>query len=405
MMIRFTTEGIKSRFQEVARSNAIMVMRAFQMGLSLLAVQMTYKVGSEQLFLLFNYIVFFVGLHTCLTYNIQVEIWVSKNALSMKNIIQSIMAACVVGVVASLSFARTEPMNHVLLFMCAFTYIGYKFTDKIIFNYLISHNSTLLAYVATITIVIVEISSYLISYRLGIPDPYSRLILPPIICSIFIVIVPLSQYRHTHLSVSNSLDKVFLILHAFGILFSIMSDRLLIANIPSLVSDPVQYLLLYSYGGAIYTLLNSLPEANRSLHLQIAKTSNNSISFFNHEAKQYINIFLIINTIAAIAATIVLPFLLKTDFTKSELLSWYSIQAFFMAASVLSFFQLYFIGKRESSKLVVIWLATFAAKIFFLLCTGSIYFSNITCMIIAIFMCIAVGSDEKKTRVLREPSI
>lgn len=329
------------------------------MAISLLLVQATYTFFNEQTFLLYNVLLFLLGLHTCFTYYVQVNIW--ENAqISKKDIWLAVGMMLLIAVLALTKFNSSFALS-------VFLFLFFKFFERVKFNFFIKSGEVLQAYLFSGVILLLELLLLLMFvYTSSInEEEVTRFIKPYLI---LVVIISLFAVRYLRISlgerVSNVYEKGFLALHSFFLLIVIMIDRVLGAFFDSKYF--IDYLLLFSYATAVYALLVAVVEVKRPKYSEIAKKAEASVDYYRAiDLKAWLfNLTLLV--VSSIVGGAIFGYYfgvhLGAKFSFESLIHWCLLLTIMGGFALLSIFQIYSLSRRNFSVLFMSWLIILVFK-------------------------------------------
>lgn len=339
-----------------------LVLRASQMGVMLLIVQLTFMYCSSEIFIFFNHLIFFTALHTCLTYSAQVNIWNRTDNSNKQLLILGVASACLVLLLYSLFYNV-----NLYVILALFLYLIAKFADRIFFNKSISGNCYIYGYLGIVFVLLIELlaTSSFILFDFNF-DYLQRFIIPSLFMLLFscIFIYVLEKYYNQVRAIGVEKTIVAMAMfHAFCILIVAMSDRILIQYIDVKHEVKALYLLFFSYAGAFYTLMASFVEVKRSNYFEIANKTN-SISTFLKEINFKRQLLLVFT---AFLFLVVLSGLFFRYFASAAyaggLHLWIGTLSYFCLLLMLVYLHTFFLAKHKYKWLFLIWGGMFIVKI------------------------------------------
>lgn len=327
------------------------ILRLGLMLCTLGAIQLTYVQFSEATFLALNAVTFLIGLHTALTYSVQVEIWEAGRAKK-----ESLILAFAIAFLILLIVWIIKKPSIIFVTACL-AYILYRFFERISFNTFITHGKLTLAYGISISVIISEILIF--SLLTSFPDEnVARFLAPSIIASTITIFALLHIYnldspKDTDPPANRARNDFAFSAHSLAILFVIMIDRIA----PSLNSDitfiDARYLLIFSYCGAAYTLGMAILEPARARYFRIAKEAKTFYEFFALSGGR--KIAMAIGGISSLSLIVALYASGSTNFAdpaglarpEKDLLLTATLLLYFMLFLFLAYAQMYFLSRRE----------------------------------------------------------
>lgn len=329
------------------------------MAAGLLVVQASHSYLSEQGFLIFNRTIFVVGVVTCLTYPLQVRLWEGGGRIYVFDILivglLALLAALFVVLFQSFGLWLIPPL---------WIYIYSRSMERFFFNASISAGYVHSAYAVAIIFITIELLVWLVSA--GATEENARFFLPGLfLCSFLLLVMKkstlLSGVSGPRVLVSNS---VFLIAHSFFLLAVVMLDRLLVSDNYSTKRMPAaDYLLLFSYAGAVYSLMVSIFEIKRPAYIKEAKASPFILSFiFKRKVSGDILTSFGICGLLFLLAGFFLQSSAKYLQVTFDWYTWIFLSLFFSFFYICAFVQIYFIGKRMAVPLILGWGVAFLLK-------------------------------------------
>ena len=330
---------------------------------TLAAIQLTYSVFSPEMFITFNMLTFLVGLHTALSYAVQVDIWETGYVASGK-LASSIMIAAGIVLVASVVLQSTP-----LFFFAGFSYLVYRFCDRLSFNALLTQGMVVQAYIVSIAAIVVEICVMwlLAAYT---SENFSRLLAPGLIAgAIPLVAFILVTRNPSRLPSTKGGHGLAFAAHSLAILFVVMIDRIAPSLNPGLGYLDARYLLLFSYSGAVYSLGIAILEPLRPRFFHIAKETSSFYSFL--AATNARNLALPIGGVALGTILITVVSSAANEFadpvsfkqTMRDILIGGGLLSFFAMFLLLAYFQMYFLSRREFGPIFFSWTAALAVRL------------------------------------------
>lgn len=335
------------------------VLRIGLMLCTLGALQLTYVQFSEATFLALNAVTFLIGLHTALTYSVQVEIWETGRA-KQESLTRAFAIAFLILLIVWL--IKKPP---IIFVTACLAYILYRFFDRLCFNTLITHGKLTPAYVISISAITSEILIF--SLLASFPDEnIARFLAPSIIASTITIsallyISNLDSTKDTSPPANRARNDFAFSAHSLAILFVIMIDRIA----PSLNSDitfiDARYLLIFSYCGAAYTLGMAILEPARARYFRIAKEAKTFSDFFALSGGQ--KIAMAIGGISSLSLIVILHVSGSTNFAdpadlaraEKDLLLTATLLLYFMLFLFLAYAQIYFLSRREFLPIFISW--------------------------------------------------
>jgi len=334
---------------------------------TLATIQLTYMYFSPELFLALNVLTFLVGLHTALTYAVQVEIW-ENGSVRSKKLFQASFIALVIIVVAAL--IGQLPLGMAL---GGLAYLLYRFSDRLTFNAMIWRGRVGWAYLISITAILIELAIF--SALLDqLPETFARFVIPSVLAAILPVAVFSAICSRTlpqsspHATASHRSDLAFAA-HSLAILCVVMIDRIAPILRPALDYVDSRYLLLFSYSGALYSIGVAVLEPLRPRFFRIAKDVDTFFDFL--VATRSIIITIPIAGMATIGVLLCLGLSTAHGFADPADFSPVARDAFILGG-LLSFFalflflaylQMFFLSRREFRAIFVSWAVAFSFRL------------------------------------------
>lgn len=235
---------------------------------ALLSLQLTKMLYHVQDFLLLNIFIFVVGLHTCLTYGVQMTT-LEKGLPQLRQVVASFVVVFLL--VGGVALIYSWP---VLIIVSLSLYLLAKLLERLSFNGLVARGKIKEAYGVVLASLSIEIVSFSVIWWIAGANG-NRFLLPSLIVMFALVwpfrrLMALPALSHVSTEMNPSHHLLFA-LHSFAILVTMMSDRLLFASTPlEMAAEKGDYLLLYSYCSALYALGVSLVEVRRPELIQLA---------------------------------------------------------------------------------------------------------------------------------------
>lgn len=246
-----------------------LALKSAAMGAALLSLQLTKTLFGDGPFLLLNQFLFVVGLHTCLTYGVQVTLW-ERGRPSTQQIAASFGTAALLTLVVTAIYGWGVATAAALGL-----YLGAKLLERLAFNSLIARARVTASYAVTLVAIAVEIAAFCgVWYVMGAQG--NRFIFPSLAVAMVMIVPALHIMRTPLAGPAATADiggkqHVLFAFHSFAILVTMMSDRLLFAAAPlAFGGRNGDYLLLYSYCSAVYALGVSLIEVRRPALIRLA---------------------------------------------------------------------------------------------------------------------------------------
>lgn len=334
---------------------------------TLAAIQLTYVTFSNEMFLAVNMLTFLVGLHTALSYSVQVEIWETGQVRRRKLIAALAIAAMII---AGATLIKNAPLS---IMAGGLAYLLYRFSDRLFFNVLITQGKAVRAYSISIAAIAVEIAVfYLLAHRLH--EDFARLLIPSLLAGVvlallFFLLATGDRHMPARPTSGDLRHDLLFASHSLAILFVVMIDRVAPSLNPALSYIDARYLLMFSYAGAVYSIGVAVLEPLRPRYFAIAKEVGSFPAFL----------------IATRARTLVLPTLGLTIFgaglaltvsagngfanpesfsngTRDVLIGG-GLLSFFSLFLLLAYVQMYFLSRREFRAVFLSWAAAFAVRL------------------------------------------
>lgn len=335
------------------------ILRLVLMALNLVALQLTYQYFSNSVFLLYNTVIFLIGLHTALTYKAQVEIW-EHGLPTVGSVLWAIVFA--VGISITVGLILTWQLS---IYIGVTLFILLKFFDRVVFNISLTMKFIFIAYLISISALALEILTFMTIQQVFEFDPiFVRFIFAAIFSMPLLLVIgkifvsKIEPYSRTQ--PKTKYQGFYFSLHSFCILLVIMSDRL----IASVYSDSIDYLnadylLAFSYCSVIYTLSVALLEPKRPEFFEVSKACNNLGGFLRLTYGKYIlglsGAIIVISIASLILSKLdILPTIKLFGFNDILALA-FGLLAFFCTFFCLSYIQIYFLARRWFSVLFLGW--------------------------------------------------
>lgn len=326
------------------------------MGLGVFSLQITYYLFEESTFLIYNSLIFLIGLHTCVTYSSQVSIWDGKLP-GGRGYLWALLAALMMAVI------YTYLSNISLLTGLGLSiYIFAKFIERIRFNWELTLGRVSKSYRTLILYQITEILSFtlLISYSNSIDV---RITIPSFILltySLFLLV----KERLIYVGIrdeKNSLttNQLYYSMHAFFLLAVLMIDRIALSFVD--FTGDIQksdYLLLFSYASAFYAVGVAIIEVYRP---RMFLTAKECTTLSEYLTKIHFGRYSLMGLVVAfVVALLVFPvlfalnhFSIDVNFRLIEI--WILMIAFFSLYVLLMCLQIFFIAKNIFFPLFFSW--------------------------------------------------
>lgn len=334
---------------------------------TLAALQLTYLTFSHEMFLAVNMLTFLVGLHTALSYSVQVDIW-ETGKVGHRKLFAAVLIAVAV-ILVGVIFRAAPPA----IMACGLAYLVYRFSDRLSFNTLITRGQVAKAYGVSIVAITVEIAMfYLLANRL--PESLARLLIPSVIAGAVPTLVfaalsrtgahdskrPMSGARRHDLAFAG---------HSLAILFVVMIDRVAPTLNSALRYLDAQYLLLFSYAGAIYSIGVAVLEPLRPRYFAVAKEESSFQGFL--AATEAGKIAIPVLAVTAIGAITAFAVSTRHGFANPEsfghfardVLTGGGLLSFFSLFLLLAYVQMYFLSRREFGIIFLSWSAAFFVRL------------------------------------------
>ena len=259
------------------RSSLTLLLKAAAMAAALLSLQLTKMLFGADDFLLLNMFLFVVGLHTCLTYGVQMGT-LEQGRPRVREIVASFGVAGLVA--AGTAYLYGWPAATALGLLI---YVSAKLLERLSFNSLVAQGAVLAAYAVTLAAISIEIAAF-VAVRGLLGAQGTRFLLPSLAVALAMA-MPLRRIlarpseAHRPVGIDPSQHLLFA-LHSFAILATMMSDRLFIASgSAGMATGRGDYLLLYSYCAALYALGVSLIEVRRPELIRLATRTPDFLTF------------------------------------------------------------------------------------------------------------------------------
>jgi len=343
------------------------VLRLAMMLGTLCAIQFTYILYSPEIFLTVNMLTFLVGMHTAMTYAVQVNIW-ETGQINGTKVVQALGTGLTIIVVAGIiGLASIE-----ILFV-GLAYILYRFSDRLVFNTLITHGKITQAYGASIVAIFTEIIVFSLLVH-SAPESVARLLLPSLLAGsvatsvLCFYVIRLQNKRPDAHAIHGKSDILFA-LHSSAILFVIMIDRIAPNLNQTLNYLDARYLLLFSYAGAVYSLGVAVIEPLRRRYFSVAKEVDSFATFLAatnaRKLVRPIGGIALASTGAFLGMSVINgfadPTILTPPMRDIQIIS--ALLAFFALFLLLMYFQMYFLSRREFGPIFLSWGAAFAVRL------------------------------------------
>ncbi|WP_272164968.1 hypothetical protein [Vibrio diabolicus] len=345
--------------QRLFELGKVIVFKLALLAMTLLSVQLTYTLYTEQAFVAFNGVLFMVGVHTCLTYHHQVKIW-EGNSINTDSLFRGCLVALPIATI-SLLFYEID-VSYLAGFIL---YIIYKYLERVLYNYNITNSRISVAYIISISFVTVEIIIFTLFIGLS-SELVSRLVLPAglfVFILLYVVFTTMDVKRNIKNGNGNSVSGF--VMHALFLVLVIMSDRFLISFVDIDDELPLKdYLLFFGYASAVYTLCSSILEVKRADLFDRAKESKNVLYYVRESGFGF---FSLLCTVIFVSAYWFGYFVNEYFYTVSSYSGmynvWMGLLIFFYFFSLLSFVQIYLLSNRIFRVLGLSWSFALLVKI------------------------------------------
>lgn len=332
---------------------------------TLAAIQLTYVNFTQEMFVAVNMLTFLVGLHTALSYSVQVEIWETGRAEARK-IVGAIAIAVVIILLATL-FGNVPPA----IMIGGLAYILYRFSDRLSFNTLITRGKVARAYCVSILAIAVEISAFCLLVDF-LPENLARLLVPSLLAGAIpmLVLILLSYGGGLARSASGSRKHDWAFAgHSLAILFVVMIDRIAPSVQTTIGYLDARYLLMFSYAGAIYSIGVAVLEPLRPRYFATAKEVGSLGDFLAATGVRMLALpvlgIMAVSAGTALAVSAGHGFADPQDFSKGarDLLIGGGLLVFFSLFLLLAYVQTYFLSRRQFGTIFLSWAVAFAVRL------------------------------------------
>lgn len=331
------------------------------------AIHLTYILYSTEIFLAVNMLTFLVGMHTAMTYAIQVDIWETGRVDGAKIALALGGGFTIVFVTGIAGLASTQ------ILFAGLIYIFYRFSDRLVFNMLITRGKITQAYSVSIIAILVEILFFCLLIR-TLPESTARLLLPSIFSGLFVTAILYFYairipYKSISINGNQQINSILFSLHSAAILFVIMIDRIAPSINSNLDFLDARYLLIFSYSGAIYSLGVAAIEPLRPKYFSIAKEARTFFEFLNFTNSNLfiypISIFIFILSILFFGISAFYDFSNPKYFYSAarDMQICLGLLIFFSFLFLLMYFQMYFLSRREFAPIFISWGLAFAVRL------------------------------------------
>lgn len=339
------------------RSSLTLFLKAAAMAAALLSLQLTKMLFGADDFLLLNMFLFVVGLHTCLTYGVQMGT-LEQGRPRPRQIVASCGVAALVA--AGTAYLYDWPAATALGLLL---YLSAKLLERLSFNSLVAQGAVLAAYAVTLTAISIEIAAF-VTVRGLLGAQGTRFLLPSLAVALAMA-VPLSRVLARPAQVDGQVSMgpshhLLFALHSFAILATMMSDRLFIATGSArMAAGRGDYLLLYSYCAALYALGVSLIEVRRPELIRLATRTPDFLTFLRESGFPRFALSVCVLACTGYGAALVLlrhagPWLgIAADTPLPAMLG--GLILFFAGFLLLAFQQVYHLATRAFATLFASW--------------------------------------------------
>ncbi|HAS6040072.1 TPA: hypothetical protein I7140_14160 [Vibrio vulnificus] len=327
------------------------------MVLALLSVQLTYLNYSENVFILYNSLIFIVGIHTCFTYQYQVKLW-EGGEVNINSILKG-WAISIPICLVSISLLELQVAVAVGFFM----YLPFKYLERLLYNYFISNGSVDRAYAISILSISVEVIIFSLLVQ-RVNEVYARFILPStILLAIFLLITVLVGIGKKK-DKESKLNAFGFVSHSLFLVLVIMSDRYIISFLEFDNKVSIKdYLLMFGYASAVYTLVCSILEVKRAQLFIKAKEEPSVISYLiDNNFLGYFSIATLTFFMAFVVGVFINEQLYTIIVSQSANEVWFQILVFFYLYAMVSFVHIYYLSNRLFLTLFISWLCALAIK-------------------------------------------
>lgn len=377
-------------------------LKLIYMALAMVVLQFSFERLSADSFVLLNKMIFFVGLHTCVTYSVQVGIWESKGALNWRSMVGGLL-------VAVLMAMPVLYFEGGLVFAALAAYVIYKFLDRLAFNCVLSEGRAVRAYLVVIFFMAFEAVVWLLCG--GVGEVFARFIIPSLVVSVVVLVFLLGSGGGKFLKglpASGMKEKIYFSLHSFFLLAVIMLDRLVVGkDLSGFGMQGKDYLLLFSYGGAIYSLMISALEVKRVQYFEVAKQAEDLKKFIRRIG--FYRVLLLSVTVNFLVALGMggAWHLFGGRFLDVPISSfwavWGAINVFYLSFFVCAIFHIFYLANRRFIELFLVWGGGLAVKMLLLLGGGleSYLVINVIAGLVCVILSLVIGVPNAKDRFFR----
>lgn len=348
----------------------LIVLKLSYMLASLMLVQATYILMSANTFLIFNNVIFCMGLVTCLTYSQQVKIWRGEQ-LNREDLYYALMIILVISL-AYILFKKYD----VFVLSIVTVYLFYRYIERIAFAHLIKKGAITNAYLVSVSLMIVEVACIILFIAIARENNelLVRFLYPSLIVLLAIYIFYhrrlrkyFSRSKENTIDRSSASDSILLNFHSLLLLLVVMSDRIVIDLISIDTNKNALYLLIFSYASALYGLSLGVLDARRPTFLATASSSPTLNGYLRSSAvkKAYVTTSLIFVFLSL--GFIVFNSLFPIIDANGLSMFWIPLSCFFFIFHLVAYLHIYLIEKKYYFLLVTSWLSALIIKLFPLL--------------------------------------
>lgn len=351
-------------------TRALLLPISFRLALmlgTLAAIQLTYVTFSKEIFLAVNMLTFLVGLHTALSYSVQVEIWETGQVGHRK--LAGALAIAVL-IIAGTTLIMNAPLS---IMAGGFAYLLYRFADRLSFNAYITRGTVTRAYSVSIAAIAVEIAAFFLLAH-SLPENLARLLVPSLLAGafpalMFFLLTRGDRRRPARPASGDHRHDLAFAGHSLAILFVVMIDRIAPNLNPALGFLDARYLLLFSYAGAVYSLGVAVLEPLRPRFFAIAKEVGSFPAFLAAtRARKLVLPILgltVLGTCLALAVAVLNGLADPKSYGEGarDVFIGGGLLAFFSQFLLLAYVQMYFLSRREFPAIFLSWAMAFAMRL------------------------------------------
>ncbi|MBN8106890.1 hypothetical protein [Vibrio vulnificus] len=244
-----------------------------------------------------------------------------------------------------------------------FMYLPFKYLERLLYNYFISNGSVDRAYAISILSISVEVIIFSLLVQ-RVNEVYARFILPStILLAIFLLITVLVGIGKKK-DKESKLNAFGFVSHSLFLVLVIMSDRYIISFLEFDNKVSIKdYLLMFGYASAVYTLVCSILEVKRAQLFIKAKEEPSVISYLiDNNFLGYFSIATLTFFMAFVVGVFINEQLYTIIVSQSANEVWFQILVFFYLYAMVSFVHIYYLSNRLFLTLFISWLCALAIK-------------------------------------------